>query len=186
MRALLLPVFMAAYALSATAQDAPRTLQDSAPVVLSWRERHSPRKASILSAALPGAGQVYNRKYWKVPIVYAGLGASLWFIRENQTQYRRYRDAYLALVDGDPNTVDEFEGRFSPEQVRDVLDTYQRWRDLSYIALGAVYVLQIVDASVDAHFVRFNVSPDLSGSLGPSPTLLALGTPGLSLRLSIR
>ena len=69
---------------------------------LDWRDRHSPSKATLLSAVIPGAGQIYNRKYWKAPIAWAGLGISLYFIQDNQTQYRRYKDAYLAVIDGDP------------------------------------------------------------------------------------
>lgn len=152
---------------------------------LSWRFRHSPRTASILSAVLPGAGQVYNRKYWKVPIVLGGLGASVYFVRDNNQNYQRYKDAYIALVDGDPSTVSEF-GSASPQSVLNVADTYRRWRDLSYIACGLVYVLNIVDASVDAHFVRFDVSPDLSLELSPSLSTAAMGAPGLSLSLALR
>ena len=152
---------------------------------LDWRYRHSPKKASILSAVLPGAGQVYNRKYWKAPIVLAGLGTCVYFIQENNSEYRRYKDAYIALVDGDPTTVSEFEGR-SAQSVLNVADTYRRWRDLSYIAIGLVYVLNIVDASVDAHFVRFDVSPDLSLALAPSLSTAALGAPGLRLSLALR
>lgn len=151
-----------------------------------WRRHHSPRRATLYSAILPGAGQVYNRKFWKVPIVLGGLGASYWFIRENNQQYQRYKDAYIALVDGDPSTVDEFEGRFSAQSVLNVADTYRRWRDLSYIALGAVYVLNIVDASVDAHFVRFDVSPDLGLALAPAWSCAAQGAPGISLALTLR
>ncbi len=153
---------------------------------LTWRERHSPRKAIILSALLPGAGQIYNRKYWKAPIVWAGIGISYRFIQENTTEYQRYRTAYLALVDDDPSTIDEFEGQYTPRQVREVMETYQRWRDISYIAIGAVYILNIVDASVDAHFVRFDVSPDLSLHLGPSLPLAGQAACGLSLRLAVR
>lgn len=170
-------IFLLAFILTCLAQAQGDTL--------SWRYRHSPRKASILSAVLPGAGQVYNRKYWKVPIVLGGLGASVYFIRENDQNYQRYKDAYIALVDGDPNTVSEF-GSASPQSVLNVADTYRRWRDLSYIACGLVYVLNIVDASVDAHFVRFDVSPDLSLELSPSLSTAALGAPGLSLSLALR
>lgn len=153
---------------------------------LDWRQRHSPRKASVLSAVLPGAGQLYNRKYWKAPIVWGGLGACVYFVQENRTQYRRYKDAYIALVDNDPTTIDEFNGQFSSAQVLDVTDTYRRWRDLSYIAFGLVYVLNVVDASVDAHFVRFDVSPDLTLQASPSLYTAALGAPGISLALTLR
>jgi hypothetical protein len=158
----------------------------SARDTLDWRQRHSPKKASILSAVLPGAGQIYNRKYWKAPIVWGGLATSVYFIRENNSQFLRYKAAYLALVDGDPDTVDEFEGQFSPDQVLEVVDTYRRWRDLSYIAFGLVYMLNVIDASVDAHFVRFDVSPDLSLRMGPSLPLAAQGAAGLSFSLAIR
>ena len=153
---------------------------------LTWRERHSPRRATILSAVIPGAGQIYNRKYWKAPIVWGGLGVCYYFINENNKQYHRYRDAYLALVDGDPATIDEFNGQFTGPQVRGVMETYQRWRDLSYIAIAGMYILNIVDASVDAHFVRFDVSPDLSLNVGPSLQTAALGGAGLSLQLVVR
>lgn len=156
------------------------------PDTLSWRARHSPRTASLLSAALPGAGQVYNRKYWKAPIAWAGLGACAYFIQENTHSFRRYKDAYLAIVDGDPATADEFGGRYSADQVLKVADTYRRWRDISWICLGAVYVLNVVDASVDAHFVRFDVGPDLSAGLAPSLATAACGAPGITLSLALR
>lgn len=158
----------------------------SARDTLDWRQRHSPRKASILSAVLPGAGQIYNRKYWKAPIVWGGLAASVYFIRENNSQFQRYKAAYIALVDGDPNTVDEFEGRYSASQLLDVTDTYRRWRDMSYIAFGLVYMLNVIDASVDAHFVRFDVSTDLSLRVGPSLPLAAQGATGLTFTLALR
>jgi hypothetical protein len=153
---------------------------------LNWRQRHSPKRATLLSAVMPGAGQIYNRKYWKAPIVWAGLGISYTFIRDNSREYHRYRTAYLALVDGDPGTVDEFGGQYSPDQVRQVMETYQRWRDISYIATAGVYILNIVDASVDAHFVRFDVSPDLSLKLGPSLPVASMGGMGLSLQLAVK
>ena len=153
---------------------------------LAWRQRHSARKASLLSAVLPGAGQIYNRKYWKAPIVWGGLGACVYFIQENRTQYRRYKDAYIALVDNDPSTVDEFNGQFGSAQVLDVTDTYRRWRDLSYIAFGLVYMLNVVDASVDAHFVRFDVSPQLSMNASPSLFTASQGVPGITFALTLR
>ena len=84
-------------------------------------------------------------RYWKAPIVLVGLGTSIYFIRENNSQYQRYKDAYIALTDNDPSTVDEFNGQFGSQTVLNVADTYRRWRDLSYIACGLVYVLNIVD-----------------------------------------
>jgi len=153
---------------------------------LSWRARHSPQRATLYSAVLPGAGQIYNRKYWKAPIVWGGLGACFYFVQRNGKEYRRYKDAYLALTDGDPSTTDEFDGRISAAQLLDVTDTYRKWRDMSYIATGLVYILNIVDASVDANFVRFDVGRDLSLGVGPSLELTAQQAPGLRLSLALR
>lgn len=154
-------------------------------VQLDWKARHQPSRAAIYSAILPGAGQVYNRKYWKVPIVLGGLGVCYYFIHDNTQQFNRYKDAYLAMVDNDPNTVDEFNGAYSADALRNVADTYHRWRDLSYLAIGLVYMMNIVDASVDAHFVRFNVSRDLTMDLRPSIPLAAQGALGLSLSVRL-
>jgi hypothetical protein len=153
---------------------------------LDWRARHSPHKATLLSAVLPGAGQIYNRKYWKAPIVWVGLGTCAYFIQDNTREYRRYKDAYIALVDGDASTVDEFNGQFGAAQVLEVTDTYRRWRDLSYIAFGLVYMLNVVDATVDAYFVRFDVGRDLSLQAAPSLHTASLGAPGLTLALTLR
>jgi hypothetical protein len=148
---------------------------------LDWRSRHQPARAALYSAILPGAGQIYNRKYWKVPIVLGGLGVSYWFIQDNNKEYQRYKDAYLDVVNG---RADEFNGRYGADQLRSVADTYHRWRDLSYVAFGLVYALNIVDASVDGYFVRFDVSNDLSIRTGPSPALMAQGVAGINVSMT--
>lgn len=149
-----------------------------------WRARHIPKRATLYSAVLPGAGQIYNRKYWKAPIVWAGLGTCAYFAVDNNTQFLRYKTAYLAMVDSDPNTVDEFEGRYQPDQLRQVANTYQRWRDLSYMVAGLVYLLNIVDATVDGNFVRFDVGRDLSLGLSPAAVQFhAYAAPGVTISL---
>lgn len=169
-------------------------MADSATVVrtfdlsvdsLNWRMRHKPARAVLFSALLPGAGQIYNRKYWKAPIVWGGIGLSIYFIRQNTKEYERYRDGYVALVDDDPTTVSEFDGG-NASSVRDVADTYHKWRDMSFLALAGVYLLNVVDASVDAHFVRFDVGEDLSLNLAPAPLIAGQAAPGLSLVLAFR
>lgn len=150
--------------------------------VLDWRAHHQPARAAIYSAILPGAGQVYNRKYWKVPIVLGGLGVSYWFIQDNNKNYKRYKNAYLDVVNGRP---DEFNGQYGGDQLRSVADTYHRWRDLSYVAFGLVYALNIVDASVDGYFVRFDVGNNLSLQAGPSLGLVAQGAAGFNLSVKL-
>lgn len=148
-------------------------------------KEHAPRSATLRSAILPGLGQAYNRKYWKIPIVYAGLGASAYFIVRNTQQYNDFQNALIARNDPDQN--DAYQGIYTEQQLSTLKSTYRRWRDLSYISFIAVYVLQVVDANVDAHLYDFDVSDDLSlriepwsGRTGSSFRSLASGN-GVSL-----
>ena len=126
----------------------------------------SPRKASLLSAVIPGAGQIYNKKYWKVPIVFAAVGTSIYYIDYNIKEYNLYKTALIARQDDDPNTVDLKYSGLSDDLVSRRAEYYRRMRDISFIALAATYILNILDASVDAHLKDFDVSDDLTVSLG--------------------
>jgi len=144
---------------------------------------HSPRKAWILSAVLPGAGQIYNKKYWKAPIVWGGLALSGYYLSNNLKQLNLYRDAYVAETDGDANTVNDTG--FGQTQLLDLIDQYKTWRDWSYIAIGAIYILNIIDANVDAHLFYFDVSDDISMNLAPYFNPLANRSAGVSLMLKL-
>ncbi len=133
------------------------------------RRPRSPHKASMYSAILPGLGQAYNRKYWKIPIIYAGfagLGAMVVFY---DNHYHRYRTAFQYRTDGNPNTLDEFalDPRYTPEILTTFKDFYRRHRDRSVIFMVAIYALNIIDATVDAHFLQFDIGDDLSFSIEP-------------------
>lgn len=143
---------------------------------------HSPVKATIMSAALPGLGQIYNKKYWKVPIVYAGLGTCVYFIHRNNQSFQKYKDALIAEEDGDPTTVNTTG--FNSFQLNELQDTYRSWRDLSWIILAGVYVLNIIDANVDAHLFYFDVDKDLSLELRPYFGNTARINSGVSLFLN--
>jgi len=130
-----------------------------------YKPAHSPTKASIMSAIVPGLGQIYNKKYWKVPVIYAVGGYLGYAVYYNHTQYIRFRNDYKYLTDDDPNTVDEFNGEVPADQLKYVKDQYRRQRDLSFMGLAVWYVLNIVDASVDANLYDFDVSDDLSFKL---------------------
>lgn len=149
----------------------------------------SPARAALFSAVLPGLGQAYNGKYWKVPIVYAGMGTSVFFILDNRKNYRHYRDNYLAEVDTDPNTNSTLDSNFTSEFLREQADQYRQWMELSYVVLAGFYILNIVDASVDAHLSTFDVSDDLSLRVAPS-MFPAMGTDrmymGFSLQLNFK
>ena len=118
-----------------------------------------PAKAAFYSAIVPGLGQAYNKKYWKVPLVYGAIGTSLYFYISNNKKYHNYRDAYKRRLEG-----------FNDDQYQ-YLDNsrliaaqrfYQRNRDLSLLVSVGLYILNIVDANVDAHLMQFNVSDKLS------------------------
>ncbi len=145
---------------------------------------HSPTLASLLSTAIPGPGQVYNKKYWKVPIIY-GLGGYLAYAAvKNNTEYNRFKKDYLYYIDGDSTTVDEFNGQISGDQLKYYKDAYRRQRDLNIIGVAAIYILNIVDASVDAHFFDYDISDDLSLNFMPKTDRnMALG---LSVKLTFR
>jgi len=127
---------------------------------------HSPKRAGWMSAALPGLGQGYNKKYWKIPIVYAAFGTITYFLITNQQNYVAYRNAYSARIDGDESTVDEFP-KLSTDAIRLYKNHYWKNRDLSIILLAGVYTLNILDAVVDAHFYTYDISDDLSLRVTP-------------------
>jgi hypothetical protein len=148
--------------------------------------KHSPTLATLLSTAVPGGGQVYNKKYWKVPIIYAGMGTSLYFAFSNHKNYKTYKDAYLTRLDEDETTIDEFDGLLTDENLRSNMDAYRRNRDYSYIIAGLFYVMNIVDASVDAHLFTFPVNDNLTLNFEPSIQLTQNNQISNGFRLVIR
>ena len=125
----------------------------------------APARAAFYSAVLPGLGQAYNGSYWKIPIAYAGIGVGIYFYSANQKQYHRYRDAYKRRIAGyrDDEFINE-DGSFlvSTEGLIEAQKLYQRNKEISILVTIGVYILNIVDANVDAHLRQFNVSEDLS------------------------
>lgn len=126
------------------------------------------KKATTLSTICPGAGQIYNRSYWKVPIVVGGFAALGYVIDFNNRGYKRFKLAYTQVTDGDDSTVDEFNGRYSASYLKSLRNSYRRNRDFAIILTGAFYLLNIVDAHVDAHLKDYDVSDNLAMWLEPS------------------
>lgn len=118
-----------------------------------------PSKAAFYSALLPGLGQAYNKKYWKIPIVYGAIGTSLYFYIDNGKKYHNYRDAYKRRLAG--YNDDQYQ-YLDDNRLIQAQRFYQRNRDLSLLVTIGFYVLNIVDANVDAHLIQFNVSDNLS------------------------
>lgn len=145
-------------------------------------EIHSPKKATIYSAVLPGLGQAYNKKYWKIPIIYIGFGIIGYFIDWNNDNYQLYKVAYQHFADTIPETNDyldldgaqgyDLENPTSRENFKSALirqqDYNRRNRDLLIISMIGFYGLNIIDASVDAHLFNFDISDDLTMNWQPS------------------
>ncbi len=119
----------------------------------------TPAKAAFYSAILPGLGQAYNKKYWKIPLVYAGIGTSLYFYIDNNRKYNQYRDAYKRRLEG--YTDDKFSYLDNSRLIAGQ-KFYQRNRDLSALVTVGFYVLNIIEANVDAALIQFNVNENLS------------------------
>jgi len=141
----------------------------------------SPRKAAILSATLPGLGQVYNKKYWKIPIIYAGLLTSVYYINDNNVEYKRYKNAYLRRLDNNPDN-DDFVGEYSNGDLLILKDFYRRNREVSILCFIGTYIINVLDASVDAHLFDYDISEDISLQITPTSTA---NFNGLSLTLNL-
>jgi hypothetical protein len=136
----------------------------------------APSKAAFYSAVLPGLGQIYNRRYWKVPIVYAAIGTGVYVYIYNDTEYDRFRSAFKRrragffddeFYDLNNSGIVPGEPDFSDEALQDAQERFQRDRDLALVVTIALYALNIVDANVDAHLKQFNVDEDLSLDIQP-------------------
>ncbi len=158
------------------------------PKKISYQGRHSPRKAALLSAAFPGLGQAYNRKYWKMPIVYAGFAGLGFGVGFNHRHWRTYSDAYRVVANDTAISSYMVDGRnYSESQLRELKNYYKRNRDMFLIFTGVLYILNIVDATVDAHLFDFDVSDDLSMRIEPmwQPDM-GTGTSFTGMRIQIR
>ena len=122
-----------------------------------------PKRAALYSAILPGAGQVYTKKYWKVPIIYGGLITSAYYINESNDLYQLYKSTYLNRLEGDFSD----NLNYSDSDLRTLTDHYRRNREVSALLFTLTYVLNIVDASVNAHLFDYDVSDDLSLHIQP-------------------
>lgn len=166
------------------------TVETDTVKLVKTTQRFSPRKAALLSAAFPGLGQVYNRKYWKVPIVYAGIATFGYFLHSHQTNYVNFSDTYRERLAGksryqDPN--DRYPN-IKDEGLQLRTDFYRRNRDFTIILSALFYGLIITDAMVDAHLAEFNVKDDVALKVQPTiiPTSGSTASAGLSFRLSLK
>lgn len=123
--------------------------------------KYNPTKAGLYSAVLPGLGQYYNKKYWKIPIVWGAVGTGVGIIVYNDKQYKRYRTAYIAELNGQPHEFSDIPG-VDKTVLGNTQDRAKRQRDYAIAVTGLVYILNIVDAVVDAHLYEQKHDPDLA------------------------
>ncbi len=157
--------------------------QEADSIILTPSQAKDPKVATLLSAIFPGAGQAYNEKIWKVPIIYGGIITTAYFVEFNNRRYQRFKDA-LEIVRNPSLGPNPFPNLNQDGIIRNV-DYWRRNRDLCYLIFGVIYVLGIVDAQVDAHLSGFDVSDDLSLKIEPSYKSMSAGggTIGLSFKL---
>ena len=144
----------------------------------TWKP--DPKRALWLAIVFPGGGQIYNRKYWKLPLIYGGFMGCLYAMNWNNNMYKDYSQAYLDIMDDDPGTAsynsylhlgakitDSNKDRYS-QIFKSRKDKYRRWRDLSFFVMVGVYALSVIDAYVDAELSVFDISKDLSLKVEPT------------------
>ena len=144
-----------------------------------------PQRALWLALVIPGAGQIYNRKFWKLPIIYGGFMGCIYALTWNNMMYKDYSQAYLDIMDDDPGTASYNRFLHLGAQINDSnkdrwtdifkkrKDKYRRWRDLSFFTMLGIYVVSVIDAYVDAELSEFDISKDLS--LKVRPTVIGNG-----------
>lgn len=153
---------------------------------------HPYKKAMLYSACLPGAGQIYNtinselgtkKAYWKVPLIYSALGTTGYFLIQNQKTQKSLKEEYAFRIQNGTFLSNNWN-QYDNQAILSLYRQYLNFRDLSILAVAAVYFIQIADAGVEAHFLKFDVSEKLT--LKIDPTILQHKTTGIRLELSLR
>jgi len=169
---LIITIPFAANAQNRPAADSVISNAKAAAVDTGNYKMHSPHKATLYSMILPGLGQAYNKKYWKIPIIYAGFGVFYYIIRFNDKEYKKWREAYYYAIEnpqGSDTPINDYYEKYgyNPDILRDQKDYYRRNRDLTYILAGFWYILNVLDAAVDAHLMTWEVDENLSLRMQP-------------------
>ncbi|MEI6885606.1 MAG: DUF5683 domain-containing protein [Bacteroidota bacterium] len=150
-------------------------------------KEHSATKASIMSACLPGLGQIYNRKIWKVPIIYAGFGVMAYLIAFNTNYYLDFKCAYIEKIGGDTaGNYAYLANRYTATELASTREYYRRNLEITCLVTALWYILNILDATVDAHLYTFNIGKSLSMKIEPAVFMpVTSRDPGGGLKISL-
>ncbi|HMV09643.1 MAG TPA: DUF5683 domain-containing protein [Cyclobacteriaceae bacterium] len=191
MKKILLACLITGFSMTAYGQDSLRSKLDSDTVFLksdtatiaSYASRYDPRKAILFAAILPGLGQIYNKKYWKLPLVYGGFVGFGYGVNFYQSGYKEFKGALFDLLESGESTIKVRNITFNEQSLRTVVDRYRRQRDFFIILSAGMYLLQMIDAHVDAHLKEFDLNPNLHVKIQPTMNsdMLTGRTTGISL-----
>ncbi len=172
------------FALSVSAQLSPEktTVIPDTTELKSYATRYDPRKALLYAAILPGLGQVYNKKYWKLPLVYGGFIGFGYGIYFYQKEYTKYKSELFDVIETDASVS---VSGYTEDRLRTIVDSYRRERDFFIILMAGMYLLQMVDAHVDAHLKEFDLNPNLHVRIQPvlESDMLTGRSTGFSIKL---
>lgn len=191
MKKIVLASLIIGFSMTAYGQDSLRSELDSDTVFLksdtatiaSYASRYDPRKALLFAAILPGLGQVYNKKYWKLPLVYGGFAGFGYGVNFYQSGYKEFKGALFDLLESGESTIKVRNLDLNEQSLRTIVNRYRRERDFFIILSAGMYLLQMIDAHVDAHLKEFDLNPNLQVKIQPTMNndMLTGTTTGISL-----
>ena len=129
----------------------------------------NPKKAGLYSSIVPGLGQLYNHQYWKIPVIYVGIGVAAYFIKDNLDNYNSYHNAYVGRI-SNPNAVDKYTNIYTTDNLKQLQNDYEKYLDLTILFTGVGYIAQVIDAVTFAYLKNFDISRDLSMRVVPVAT----------------
>jgi hypothetical protein len=185
---LLILLFLSLISCAIQAQESRSSINKTEKDSTQKQRVHSPKKAAVLSAIIPGAGQLYNRKNWKVPVLAAGAGALVYGFQFNQKNYKLFKTELIHRQSGAIEINTEFSN-LSNANLNELQDFYHRNRDLTIVGMALLYALNVLDATVDAHLFDFNVNEDLSLNIRPQTlysSISSMPIAGLGLTLNFK
>ncbi len=150
-------------------------------------KKHSPRLATLMSTFVPGSGQIYNKKYWKAPVIYIGLGALGYMVHKNNANYKQFKNAYITMYNdtASPQSYQMDGMEFTLNGLEAGKNYYRRYRDLFVIFTAGLYIMNIIDANVDANLYDFDISDDLSLRIEPTPIFIGMNKTTMGIKIGL-